>query len=101
MMSNELNTEINEIVNEVSDHVLGIIGITKTATNMLEDAAAALDYLKKSNDPDDASDAIAFLDQAEFLLESIGTKFSPKVETLSSTIDSVRYQIDLANKESK
>ena len=101
MMSNELNTEINEIVNEVSDHVLGIIGITKTATNMLEDAAAALDYLKKSNDPDDASDAIAFHDQAEFSLESIGTKFSPKVETLSSTIDSVRYQIDLANKESK
>lgn len=100
-MSSELDTEINEVVDEVSDHILGIIGIVKTANHLLEDAATALNYFKQSKEVDDASDVISFLDQAELLLDSIGTKFSPKVETLSTTIDSVRHQIELNNKESK
>lgn len=97
---NSLEEDIKTIAEEVIEHIQGIIGITKTATAQLEDAAISLDNLIKSSDPDDASDAIAFLGAAELLLSSIGTKFSPKVETLSDTIDSVLYQINL-NKESK
>jgi hypothetical protein len=93
-MSN-FKEEVNTVIDEVIEHSETILGLIKASDKAMTDAIEALKDVVKSKDPDDASSAVAFLEDAELLVKAIGAHFSPKIETLADTVDSVRFQLDL------